>query len=115
MNWQMTRPGKVRFEKGEPFCFFTLIEDKKLEEVQPSLRLLSTNEPLEKEYKVWAESRGDFNKRLANKEDQAMKDRWQRHYMRGNNVATGESTDSHVTKRKLKAPKPPLPGLGGAD
>ncbi len=21
MNWQMTRPGKVRFEKGEPFCF----------------------------------------------------------------------------------------------
>jgi hypothetical protein len=115
MNWQMTRPGKVRFEKGEPFCFFTLIEDRKLEEVQPSLRLLASNAPLEQEYKVWAESRGDFNKRLANKEDQAMKDRWQRHYMRGDNVATGDKSDTHVTKRKLKTPKPPLPGLGGKE
>ena len=24
MNWKFTRPGKVRFEKGEPFCFITI-------------------------------------------------------------------------------------------
>jgi hypothetical protein len=30
MNWQMTRPGKVRFEKGEPFCFLTMVQDTKL-------------------------------------------------------------------------------------
>ena len=32
--------------------------------MQPSLRLLATNAELHKEYEVWAESRGDFNKRL---------------------------------------------------
>ena len=30
MNWLFTRPGKVRFEKGEPFCFITLLQDKQL-------------------------------------------------------------------------------------
>jgi hypothetical protein len=116
MNWQMTRPGKVRFEKGEPFCFFTLVEDKKLEEIQPSLRMLDSNPALKKDYEAWASSRTDFNERLEKREPQAQKQRWQRHYMAGKNVATGEEVDSHVTKRKLKAPlapKPPLPGLGG--
>jgi hypothetical protein len=112
MNWQMTRPGKVRFEKGEPFCFITLVQDKKLEEIQPNLRLLSSNETLHKEFTVWAESRGDFNSRLKSKEAEAMKARWQRHYMKGQNVATGDAAGSHVTKRRLKPPKPPLPGLG---
>ena len=31
MNWIFTRPGTVRFEKGEPFCFITLMQDKQLE------------------------------------------------------------------------------------
>jgi hypothetical protein len=113
MNWQMTRPGRVRFEKGEPFCFITLVQDKLLEEVQPTLRQLSSNTLLQAEYQAWAESRGDFNKRLKSKEAEAMRERWQRHYMHGRNVATGDAAESHVTKRKLKAPKPPLPGLGG--
>jgi len=112
MNWQMTRPGKVRFEKGEPFCFFTLIEDKKLEEVKPTLRLLSSNPTLQKEFRVWAESRGDFNRRLNDGEADAMRERWQRNYMKGRNVATGDDAPSHVTKRRLHPPKAPLPGLG---
>lgn len=112
MNWQMTRPGRVRFEKGEPFCFVTLVEDKKLEAVQPTLRMLDSNASLHEEFKVWAESRGDFNKRLKNRESEAVRDRWQRHYMRGTNVATGDEAGDHVTKRRLKAPMPPLPGLG---
>jgi hypothetical protein len=112
MNWQMTRPGKVRFEKGEPLCFITLVEDKKLEEVQPTLRLLESNEILHREFTLWAESRGDFNKRLKDRDSEAMRERWQRHYMRGTNVATGGAAEDHATKRRLKAPKPPLPGLG---
>ena len=113
MNWQMTRPGKVRFEKGEPFCFVTLVQDKKLEEIQPTLRLLASNEALHKEFTAWSESRGDFNKKLGAKEPETVKAGWQRHYMRGQNMATGAKEETHVTKRKLKAPKPPLPGLGG--
>jgi len=111
MNWKMTRPGRVRFEKGEPFCFITLIEYEKLEQVQPTLRLLESNEALHKEFKVWAESRTDFNKRLKNGEDEALRARWQRHYLRGINIATGDAADNHATKRKLKAPMPPPPDL----
>lgn len=111
MNWQFTRPGRVRFEKDEPFAFITLMEHGKLEEVQPTLRMLEDNAALHQDYKAWSESRGDFNKRLANKEAQAMKDKWQRNYMRGE-TATGEAgSEEHVTKRKLKAPKEPPPGL----
>lgn len=116
MNWQMTRPGKVRFEKGEPFCFVTLVQDKLLEQVQPTLRQMSSNDKLKKEYETWRDSRNDFNKRLGDREADAMRERWQRHYMTGKNAATGQAAESHVTKRKLKAPsapKPPLPGLGG--
>jgi len=112
MNWQFTRPGRVRFEKGEPFCFVTLVQDKKLEEVQPIPRQLDSNAALKKDYEAWRDSRNDFNYRLQNLEANAMKERWQRHYMHGKNVATGEESGTHVTKRKLKTPKPPLPGLG---
>ena len=38
MNWLFTRPGTVRFEKGEPFCFITLAQDKPLEEFEPVIR-----------------------------------------------------------------------------
>ena len=45
--------------------------------------------------------------------DPQMRQRWQRHYMTGKNAATGQAAGEHVTKRKLKTPKAPLPGLGG--
>ena len=104
MNWQMTRKGSVVFEKGEPFAFITLMEHKKLEEIQPERKLLRSNEELVKEYNAWTESRTDFNKRLGAGEESAMKERWQRHYMRGEKP-TGDKADAHQTKRRLKAPK----------
>ncbi|MBI1340568.1 hypothetical protein GC169_10240 [bacterium] len=112
MNWQMTRPGVVRFEKGEPYCFITLIEDKKLEEIQPALRMLDANKPLKHEYEIWAKSRGDFNRKLKNEDEEVVRQGWQRHYMHGKTV-TGSEADGHVTKRRLKPPRAPLPGLGG--
>lgn len=104
MNWQMTRPGKVRFEKDEPFCFITLMEHHKLEEVQPKLRMLDDNAELKDEFQAWADSRADFNKRLAGREEEAMRDRWQRHYMRGKKATGGQAETQHKTKRQLKSP-----------
>lgn len=103
MNWQMTRPGTVRFEKDEPFCFINVMEHHKLEEIEPKLRMLDHNPDLKAEYNAWAESRADFNKRLNDREEGAMKDRWQRHYMRGKST-TGTTGDGHKTKRNLHAP-----------
>lgn len=103
MNWQMTRPGVVRFEKDEPFCFFTLMEHEKLEEITPQLRQLDDNEELKAEFKAWSESRADFNKRLEEGEEGALRDKWQRHYMRGTKTS-GQKVESHKTKRQLQAP-----------
>tara|TARA_B100001179_G_scaffold163060_1_gene119699 strand:- start:614 stop:1360 length:747 start_codon:yes stop_codon:yes gene_type:complete len=103
MNWQMTRPGKVRFEKDEPFCFITLVEHDKLETVQPQLRMLDDDEKLKEEFEAWKVSRTDFNRRLEDQEAEAMRTRWQRHYMRGES-ATGSAADAHKTKRRLPHP-----------
>ena len=105
MNWQFTRPGKVVFRKGEAFCFFTMVEPAKLEAVQPEIKSLSSNEELAEDYKVWSHSRGDFIKRLNEREGDAVKEGWQRHYMTGKTPRGGEAPDKHVTKRRLKMPK----------
>ncbi len=106
MNWQMTEPGIVKFERDEPFCFFTLVEHHRLEDVQPELHMLDDNPELKADYEAWRDSRADFNQRLSKLDEGAMRAGWQRHYMRGNNVNTGEKEESHKTKRQLKTPLP---------
>lgn len=103
MNWQMTKPGKVNFEKGEPFCFITLMEHGRLENIQPNIRRLDDNAELKGEYEAWRDSRADFNTKLQKLDPKATKQGWQRHYMRGETV-TGGSSEDHRTKRRLKAP-----------
>ena len=97
-------PGEVIFTKGEPFCFIVPMEHGKLEEIVPERKLLSTNPDLEKEFRGWSESRGNFNKKLYEGDPDTLKAGWQRHYMRGQKQ-TGEKMDSHVTKRRLQPPK----------
>ena len=104
MNWQMTAPGTVRFEKDEPFCFITLLEHGRLEQVEPQLRRLDDNAELKQDYEAWRDSRADFNSRLAKGDDAARKQRWQRHYMRGE-THSGETADEHRSRRRLKAPR----------
>ena len=100
MNWKFTRPGRVRFEKDEPFCFFTLVEHGRVEAARPRRLSLSETTDLQDEYEAWAQSREDFNARLEAQEPEAMKEAWQRHYMRGVKPS-GEKMDGHVTKRRL--------------
>lgn len=103
MNWQMMRPGEVIFRKDEPFCFVTLMEHKKLEEVQPTLRYIFDDKELKGEYDAWVESRNTFNEKLSQNDKGALKEGWQRHYMRGKKVSGGDA-DAHQTKRRLKDP-----------
>ena len=57
MNWLFTRPGRVRFEKKEPFCFISLVQDKPLAEIQPVIRQMSSNPELRDQYDVWEKHR----------------------------------------------------------
>ena len=57
MNYQLTRPGTVAFEKGECFCF--VFPFRKLEslEMKPVIENIASNSTLEKEYKEWYKAR----------------------------------------------------------
>ncbi len=105
MNWQMTRKGKVSFEKDEPFCFVTLSEHRRLESVQPKIKSLKQDKALSADYKAWNESRSDFILRLKAGETAAVSDGWQRHYMKGEKPSGASAQAEHNTKRRLKKPK----------
>jgi Family of unknown function (DUF6065) len=106
MNWIFTRPGKVRFEKGEPFCFITLMQDKQLEQFDVVQRSLEGNPPLKGQYDAWAKQRGDFNKRLFARDPDTVREAWQRYYFRGEIPEDlGEAPKEHVNKRRLRSPR----------
>lgn len=109
MNWRMTRPGKVRFERGEPMAFITLIRPAELETVQPIERRFADDPEFEAEHLAWSQSRGDFIARLRSGDPDTVKAGWQRHYTRGV-TPTGAEAPAHVSKRRLKPmlalPKP---------
>jgi len=106
MNWVFTRPGKVRFEKGEPFCFITLLQDHPLHEIQPVIRRMDANPELRHQYDVWEKHRGEFNKKIFRGDPEATKEAWQRFYFKGEfpeDIAP--APEGHVNKRRLKTPK----------
>jgi len=106
MNWIFTRPGRVRFEKGEPFCFITLIQDKPLEEIQPVIRSLASNPELKDQYMVWEKHRTEFNQKIFRQDPEAMRAAWQRYYFKGEfPEEVAPAREDHVNKRRLKAPK----------
>lgn len=105
MNWRMTRPGTVRFEKGEPFCFVTLLAPTAaVANCQPRILPLAANPALEAEYRAYANSRADFNTRLEAGEAKAVESRWQRFYHRGETPGGLTAPDHHSTKRRMKPP-----------
>ncbi|HRD29188.1 MAG TPA: DUF6065 family protein [Caulobacter sp.] len=106
MNWIFTRPGRVRFEKGEPFCFITMLQDKALAQVQPVTRSLASNDDLRAQYDAWYRQREEFNRRLMKQEPDAVRDAWQRYYFKGElPEQTGPAPKDHVNKRRLKSPR----------
>ena len=107
MNWMFTRPGKVRFDKGEAFCFITLIQDKTLHDIQPVIRHMDADPELRHQYDVWEKHRAEFNKRIFRGEPEAAKEAWQRYYFKGEfpEEITAPAPEGHVNKRRLKAPR----------
>lgn len=106
MNWKFTRPGQVRFLRGEPFCFITLAQDKLLERVDVTRRALDSDPQLRDQYRAWYEQRQTFNARLGKRDPEAVREAWQRFYFKGEIPAdVGEAPKAHVNKRRLKTPR----------
>jgi hypothetical protein len=104
MNWRFTRPGRIRFAKGEPFCFITLTEHMKMDQVQPILRNMESDLNLKGQFDAWQVQRTEFNKRLAKGDAETVKEAWQRFYFKGEMPDnTGEvPAGAHVNKRRMK-------------
>jgi hypothetical protein len=102
MNWVFTRKGSVRWEKGEPFCFITLAQDRKLEQFQVTQRPMDSDADLRGQYDAWHRERSQFNKRIFNMEPEAVKEAWQRFSFKGELPEDlGEAPERHVNKRRL--------------
>lgn len=103
MNWRFTAPGRVRFVTGEPFCFVTPVPHVALDSVQPVICDLDEEPVLAANYRRWQQSRADFNDRLRSNDREAVREGWQRGYIRGEDAAEQQAT--HLTRRALKPPQ----------
>ena len=106
MNWMFTRPGRVKFVKGEPFCFIVPVQDKPLEEFEMVQKSLDRDVELHGQYEAWRSRRDDFNNRIYKRDPETVKEAWQRFYFKGEMPDdTGPSPKAHVNKRRLKSLK----------
>lgn len=105
MNWLFTAPGRVRFEKGEPFCFLQVVEDRKVDRFEPVIRQLESEPELLGQHEAWKSARTAFNDSMAAGDPEALKASWQRFYFKGEPPEDGGPAPAqHVNKRRLKAP-----------
>ena len=68
MNWRFTRPGTVRFEKGEAFCFFSPVPHCILEEIKPERVTFSSEPELRAAYDEWRRLRAEFQAKIASRD-----------------------------------------------
>ncbi|BBK30666.1 SapC protein [Stella humosa] len=104
MNWQMTRPGRVRFEKGEPFCQIVPVPAGGLDRLVPQIRSIDDEPDLKAEYEAYRDHRTDFLKRLAEGEAEAVGEAWQKYYFRGRLPTGTKAPASHASKLRLPDP-----------
>jgi hypothetical protein len=100
MNWMMTRPGTVIFEKDEPFALILPINVEQAAGIVPEIRDIRENPLLEKQFQEYQVSRGNFNEKI--KEGGANGD-WQKFYVRGTD-AGGRAIAGPLRRVKARSP-----------
>ena len=104
MNWQMTRPGTVRFEKDEPFCMVFPVPATALGEVEPEVRNLADDPDLEAQTMAWKQRRDEFMTRFRSRDPATLKEAWQRFYFVGKLPDGTDAPETHVNKLRVAAP-----------
>jgi len=100
MNWAFTAPGRVRFEKDEPFCFIQPVEQRRIAAFEPVRTAPDDDADLARHYEAWKEVRTVFNARMADGDPVAIKQAWQRYYFRGEYPDQASKPEGHVNKRR---------------
>lgn len=112
MNWMFTRPGTVTFEKGEPIAFLTPIQHLELDAIAPEIRDIESDPVLFGKFTAWKEGRESFIAALRRRDPEVVSRGWQKDYYVGRHPDGNPAPDSHVIKRRLKAPR--TDGDGGS-
>jgi len=98
MNWKITRTNHViRFEAGEPICFFFPIQRGVVESVQPKFRSMASDQKTMADYTEWSNSRETFTANLRHNIAANGGKAWQKEYTLGVN-SMGEKAKEHQTK-----------------
>ena len=104
MNWQMTRPGKVRFRKDEPICMLFPVAATAAMDTEPEIRNLADDPELMAQAMAWKERRDDFMQRFNAGDQATRKAGWQRDYFLGRRPDGSAPDAQHVNKLRLAAP-----------
>lgn len=103
MNWIFTRANHVvRFEAGEPFCFFFPLQRDMVESVEPEFRDLASDPEVAAAFHDWSRARAGFNRNLAEPESEARKEKWQKAYYRGLRPDGRDGAPDHRIKLRLR-------------
>lgn len=102
MNWRLSVAGPwIEFKKGAPFCMFFPVQLNDIERFDVTIEDLADEPELMAEHKAYAASRQDFLKKLAARDADTVKKKWERKYTTGEGAPEG----MHRTALKLATPK----------
>jgi len=104
MNWQMTRPGRVRFKKGEPICLVYPVPASAVVDTEPEIRNLADDPDLMEQALAWKDRRDEFMQRFNSGDQSARKAGWQRDYFLGRRPDGSAPDAQHVNKLRLATP-----------
>ena len=97
INWVFTRPGRVRFAAGEPFCQLVPVLQHAIEWIEPQVRDIREDPSLCDQFEK------ALAKRRCPAEDHGRAGNWQHDYMKGQH-ADGEPAPRHQKRLSLKCP-----------
>jgi hypothetical protein len=105
MNWQLTRPGAVRWRKNEPFCAIFPVAKDVLPSVEPEIHNVDADKGVLDEYLAWRVQREEFLAQFRAKDSGTLKEAWQRFYFKGERPGEpGKTVEGHTRKLRLTAP-----------
>ena len=103
MNWKLTRPGTIRFERDEPLCMLFPVPHATLQDVEPEIVDIDEAPDVRDAMRAWQARRAEFARELY-RAPKALKDAWQRDYFVGR-TGDGETVPRHVARLRLKEPR----------
>jgi Family of unknown function (DUF6065) len=102
INWKMTRINhEVIFEAGEPLAMIAPQSRTELEAFRGEIRDIESDAAVLTDYRRWEDQRNEFIRRLREKDPEAQKQGWEKHYFRGVKV-NGEQAEAHRTRVTLQ-------------